>query len=243
MASSVLVGTSDGLYELAVETTVQFAGHKVSHLAPDTSGWWAIVNDNELWRGQGGNWERAASSDGLRLNCVIPTPSSTLIGTSEARLLSFDGDVLNQVDTFDDAEGRDSWQHPVGRPTGRAVDSSRSVRDDSNVHVGGIAHLDDPNGPWKATIEVSVDVHQVIYDDNSDLLLAASAWGLGISTDKDESWRFQTDGLHGKYLRAVAGDMVVLGTADGALYRSDDGGGKWETIADDLPSVRCVAVR
>ena len=68
----------------------------------------------------------------------------------------------------------------------------------------------------------------MIYDDNSDLLLASSAWGLGISTDKDESWRFQTDGLHGKYLRAVAvaGDMILLTASTGpfskqaAVYRT-----------------------
>jgi hypothetical protein len=137
----------------------------------------------------------------------------------------------------------------------------------------------------------------VVYDGSSNLLLAASAWGLGISADKGESWRYHTDGLHGRYLRAVtvagdvifatastgpsstqaavyrtpldgaqpfelcseglpewlpsnidthciagSGDMVVFGTAEGTLYRSNDVGTKWETIADDLPAVRCVAV-
>ena len=42
---------------------------------------------------------------------------------------------------------------------------------------------------------------------------------------------------------AAAGDEVVLGTADGRVYRSADAGATWALVADDLPAVRTVSIR
>jgi hypothetical protein len=42
---------------------------------------------------------------------------------------------------------------------------------------------------------------------------------------------------------AAAGDEVVLGTADGRVYRSPDAGASWELVADQLPPVRAIAIR
>ncbi len=42
---------------------------------------------------------------------------------------------------------------------------------------------------------------------------------------------------------AAADDEVVLGTADGRVYRSADAGATWELIADELPPVRTVTIR
>jgi hypothetical protein len=39
---------------------------------------------------------------------------------------------------------------------------------------------------------------------------------------------------------AASGPIVVFGTEDGRVYRSHDSGGRWELVASDLPSVRCV---
>ncbi len=42
---------------------------------------------------------------------------------------------------------------------------------------------------------------------------------------------------------AAQGPRVVFGTADGRIFRSEDGGGSWELAARGLPAVRCIAVR
>ena len=42
---------------------------------------------------------------------------------------------------------------------------------------------------------------------------------------------------------AASGAEVVLGTADGRVYRSADAGVTWELVADELPPVRTVTIR
>ena len=42
---------------------------------------------------------------------------------------------------------------------------------------------------------------------------------------------------------AASGDEVVLGTADGRVYRSSDAGATWDLVADDLPQVRTITIR
>jgi photosystem II stability/assembly factor-like uncharacterized protein len=127
-------------------------------------------------------------------------------------------------------------------------------------------------------------------------VFAAAAVGLGTSADGGATWAFATDGLHARYLPAVAvtdeavlvtastgprgrraalyrrplggggfgrcreglpqwfgdnvdthclaarGGVVALGTEDGAVYRSTDGGQAFERLAKGLPAVRCVAL-
>jgi hypothetical protein len=41
---------------------------------------------------------------------------------------------------------------------------------------------------------------------------------------------------------AAAGPLVVCGTTDGRIYRSDDAGGRWQLALKGLPTVRCVAL-
>lgn len=40
----------------------------------------------------------------------------------------------------------------------------------------------------------------------------------------------------------AAGEMVVIGDADGTVYRSVDAGHKWVAAAEGLPSIRCVGI-
>jgi hypothetical protein len=42
---------------------------------------------------------------------------------------------------------------------------------------------------------------------------------------------------------AAQGPRVVFGTADGRIFRSEDGGDSWELAARGLPAVCCIAVR
>jgi acyl-coenzyme A thioesterase PaaI-like protein len=40
----------------------------------------------------------------------------------------------------------------------------------------------------------------------------------------------------------AAGDLVLIGDADGTVYRSNDAGKQWVVAAEGLPSVRCVGL-
>ena len=69
MQRKVLVGTTDGLHELQGESSVKIAGHEVKSLATGDSGWWAIIDDGEVWRSaNGGPWKQVASVDYLNPN-------------------------------------------------------------------------------------------------------------------------------------------------------------------------------
>ena len=51
MDQKVLVGTTDGLYEVGGGQPIQkaAAGHEVTSLAKGDSGWWAIIDRREVW--------------------------------------------------------------------------------------------------------------------------------------------------------------------------------------------------
>jgi photosystem II stability/assembly factor-like uncharacterized protein len=84
-----------------------------------------------------------------------------------------------------------------------------------NVHVGGIVRSIDKGKTWQPTIDIHTDVHQVLVDSASGLVLAASAQGLAVSGDGGTSWQCITKGLLGSYSRAVAvaGDAILLGVS------------------------------
>jgi photosystem II stability/assembly factor-like uncharacterized protein len=113
-----------------------------------------------------------------------------------------------------------------------------------NVHVGGVVRSTDHGKTWAPTNDVDADVHEVYVDPAAGLLLAASARGLAISNDQGESWRFETSGLHGRYLRAVAvaSETILLTASTGpftkraAVYRrSVYGDGLFERCQQGLP--------
>ena len=97
---------------------------------------------------------------------------------------------------------------------------------------------------WEPTIDIHADVHEVLFDPASGLVLAASARGLAVSADGGKSWRFDTQGLHANYLRSVvvAGETVLVGASTGprtnhaAVYRAPlNGGATFERCRDGLP--------
>ena len=80
---------------------------------------------------------------------------------------------------------------------------------------------------WEPTIDIHSDVHQVLSHPDSGLVLGATARGLAVSADEGQTWRFDAEGLHGAYLRAVAvaGGTVLVTASTGprtdraAVYR------------------------
>lgn len=229
MQPKVLLGTPKGLYGVEGTCPRQFAGRDVRAFAHDSSSCWAIIDGRELWQsGPNGAETKVATLETGKATCLLPTPSGLLVGTSEAHLLALSGKRLAPIRSFDTAPGRETWHTPWGGPA-----AVRSMAGDPagslyvNVHVGGVVRSTDHSKTWTPTIEVDADVHEVCFDPASGLLLAASARGLAVSGDQGESWRFETSGLHGRYLRAVAvaGETILLTASTGpytkraAVYR------------------------
>ena len=228
--SSIVVGTPAGRVRLG--DGMAPAGEPVTALSGD----WAITSGRALWQGT----ERVADLDGPAATCVLPSPAGVLVGTREAHLLRFVDGVVEQVVSFDEAEGRSGWYTPWGGPPDvRSLAAGPDGALYGNVHVGGILRSVDGGRTWRPTIDVDSDVHQVVAD--GDTVLAATAYGLARSTDGGREWAFLTDGLHAVYSRAVAvaGDTVVISVSRGpggqesALYRL--AGGAFERCRPGLP--------
>ena len=241
MAPALLIGTTGGLYRGSEGNPVQFGEREVTALAQAGEGWWAIVDGRELWRTDGLDaWMQEAVAEGLRANCLLPAGGDLLVGTSEAHLLRLRVSALERIRSFDEAPGRDEWFTPWGGPPDvRSITQDLSGAIYVNVHVGGILRSADGGGSWTTTLDIGSDVHEVAFHPASGHLLAASAWGLGLSEDEGASWRFDRDGLHGTYCRAVrvAGETILVTastgpyTHRGAIYRS--------RLDDDGPLQRC----
>ena len=216
MKPTILAGTADGLHELNDHSRIHISGHEVRSLARADSAWWAVIDDKEVWRSDAqGEWTRVAAVETLRANCVLPMPTGTFVGTSEAHVHQLRGEALEPVLPFDETRGHEDWYTPWrGPPDVRSMSAGPSGTVYANVHVGGVVRTKDGGATWEPTIDIHADVHQVLFDPGSAQVLAASARGLAISKDEGQSWRFDTEGLHGSYLRAVAvADGAVLVTA------------------------------
>ena len=246
MELRILAGTERGLFALGGLRTEFLAGRGVATLVRDGRRWLAIVDGHEVWSQYGnGRWDMLATLQGLKFNCLLPTADGLLVGTSEAHVYRLVGKELQTVASFDTTRGRDSWYTPWGGlPDVRSMSVDASGALFANVHVGGIPCSTDQGRTWQPTIEVDADVHQVLSDHASGLLLAASARGLGVSSNGGHSWRFDTVGIHGRYMRAVAvsGETVVVTASMGhnsnraALYRRSVGSdGPFEKCEVGLP--------
>jgi hypothetical protein len=204
---------------------VGLAGRDVGPFATCGRDVWAIVDGREVWRGPD-PWAACATGDGAALRCLAALGDGVvLVGTAEAHLLSFDGAGLHPVASFDAWSPRSEWYTPWGGPPDTR---SLAAADDEplvNVHVGGVARQ--RSGEWEALVDIDVDVHQITVAMDGSLLVATGAAGFGRSTDGGTTWRWDADGLHGSYCRAVAvaGEEVLLsastgpGRTRGAVYR------------------------
>jgi hypothetical protein len=233
----ILVGTESGLWQLrgdALEPVDQFTARTVTALAQSGQETWAIVDGRALWHSAGRQWNERASLGDRPATWVASTPNGLLIGTAQAHLLRFLGGTLEPVESFETVAGREEWYTPWGDPAdvrsiAVALDGTIYV----NVHVGGVVRSRDSGHSWAPTLDVEMDVHQVIvHPTRTDLVLVAAYEGFGISGDGGDSWRFITDGMHAHYARAVAvsGETVLVSASTGprgrksTLYRKPLGG-------------------
>ena len=246
MQQKLLVGTSEGLHELGDDRRTLVAGHEVGALAREGSGWWAIIDQGQVWRSDAdGKWSQVASVEAERANCLLPTVAGLFVGTSEAHLYSVRDSSPMSVHAFEETQGRDEWYTPWGGPPDvRSMTADPSGAIYVNVHVGGVVRSTDEGKSWEPTLDIHSDVHQVLFDAGSGLLFAASARGLDWSADGGRSWSFDSDGLHADYLRAVAvaSRTVLVSASTGpytdraAIYqRPLDGSAPFERCEHGLP--------
>jgi hypothetical protein len=240
---TLLVATAGGLHEVAerggrchLEGCDVTAVHGLG---------WAVLDGREVVHCEHGAWAPyGVLREGVRATCLTVAAHEVFLGTEGAGLLRRDDDGFAPVPGFDDADGRDEWYTPWGGPPDTR---SLAVADDgtlfANVHVGGILRSMDGGASWAPTIDLHVDVHQVVAVPGTSTVVAATGTGFARSDDGGRTWAVDDDGLHASYLRAaaVAGDAVVVSASQGpgggepALYRRPLGGGPFERIGARLP--------
>ncbi|MBI3974947.1 MAG: hypothetical protein HY334_00985, partial [Armatimonadetes bacterium] len=201
-APHLLIGTSDGLFELRASERHTLAGQPVTALAVRDAVAWAILNGREIRRSEGNTaWHVVAQVEARKANCLLPTDSGLFVGTSEAHLLRLRDGGLESVNSFDRIEGRDEWFTPWGGPPAtRSLSAGPTGTLYANIHVGRVARSTDGGSTWRPTMDIGADVHQVLaHPADAALVLAASAVGLGISSDGGATWTFRRAGLHATY--------------------------------------------
>jgi hypothetical protein len=246
--SSILVGTAAGLWQLVgddVHAVEPLAGHAVVALARDGARTWVVVDGTALWVGADG-WAPRATLDGRSATCVAVTAAGPIVGTEQAHVLRLAEDRLVCLEAFETVEGRQAWYQPWGAPADvRSIAVAGDGAIHVNVHVGGVARSRDAGASWTPTVDIEVDVHQVLaHPDRAETILLATAEGFGLSRDGGDTYQFATAGMHAHYLRAVAvaGEHVVVSASAGfhgrrsALYRRPlDGSKRFERCERGLP--------
>lgn len=231
---SLLVGTAAGLHRVDDGHT-ELAGRQVNALGRG----WAVVEGRGVWHD--GGWV-TEDIEAPVATCIVPVDGGALVGTAEGHLVAVPAG--GRLASFDDAPGRDSWYTPWGGPADvRSLATGPDGAIYANVHVGGILRSDDGGATWSPTLDIDLDVHQVVVAPDGTVL-AACGRGLAVSTDRGQAWAVVTDGLAATYARAVAvaGDTVLLSVSTGpdgkraAVYRRPlHGGGPFRRTSIGLP--------
>jgi hypothetical protein len=249
MDTRILVGTESGLWGLrgdALEPVDQFTARTVTALARSGPETWAIVDGRALWHSAGRHWSERAKLDGQPATCLALTPTGPLIGTAQAHLRRFAGEALEPIESFETVVGREALHTPWGDPADvRSIAVGLDGAIYVNVHVGGVVRSRDAGLTWTPTLDIDVDVHQVIaHPERPDHVLVAAYDGFGISRDGGDSWQFITEGMHAHYARAVtvSGDTVLVSASTGprgrkaTLYRKPlDGSTEFARCKEGLP--------
>jgi hypothetical protein len=233
----LLVGTADGLLDLALDGTAERAALEGADVVAAVDGW-AIADDAVISLDTGNTADLPAD---LTPRCLLALDGGrALVGTSDARLLVVGGPEGTREDAlFDDIPSRKDWSTPWGGPP-----DTRSLAFDGDsgpyvgVHVGGVWRRDPEK--WVEIVPAGADDHQVICA--GDTVVVAAGIGVGQSDDRGDSWHWSDDGLHGRYSRAVAvaddwllaGASTGPGTTEAALYRRPLG-------EPETPFARCGA--
>jgi hypothetical protein len=212
----LLVGTKQVLLDLDTGHTV-VDGHTVTALAPGPRGCHALLDrqvvvrlDDEEVMTVG----ELPADDGQSL--AVLADGTVVVGRTGARL-AIVGALVEEVTAFEQVPDRDHWKNPAS-----PMPDTRSMATSGehlwvNVHVGGLWHSGDRGASWEGVIEARADIHEVRAKNAS--VAVAAAVGFGWSEDGGTSWSWNTEGLHGSYLRAVCidGGIAYVSASDGPL--------------------------
>jgi len=213
--TTIMVATTAGLYRIA-------QWPELLHIEPirDLSGEFVLVEGYGVQTGFTFSDEYVEVPGATSL---LWTGSDLFAGTRGAHLVKVgvNGGSNQPVRSFDQVAGRDAWYQPHGGPPAvrtMAVDDEGRMY--VNVHVGGIVRSDDGGQSWQPTIDIDLDVHQVItVPGQPGRVLAATARGLASSDNYGKSWKIMDDGLQdqARYARAVAvsDEMIFLSVSEG----------------------------
>src|SRR5262249_27988139 len=151
------------------------------------------------------HWKALSSIEEPEATCLAVTPDGVLVGREQAHLARLRDGVVQPVEAFESVDGRQEWYTPCGDPADVPSTAHERPRAATcvNVHGGGVVRSRDGGTSWSPTLDIEVDVHQVLAP-RAGVVLAAAADGLGVSRDGGETWQFLTAGLHAHYMRAVA---------------------------------------
>jgi hypothetical protein len=216
----------------------------------------AIVGGKSVChRSPNGEWRTIATGN-VELACCVAVRDTLFVGTEDAHVLRVDpANGFEPLAGFDAVAGRDSWFAGTAVIDGRVVGPPLGIRsitatcDDAvllaNVHVGGIPRSSDDGRSWHPTIGIDCDVHQVrAHASRPQIVIAAAAVGLCVSTDAGITWEVERRGLHASYCSAVAfaGDDILVAAstdhfaAQGAVYqRHIDHDGPLMPLGSGLP--------
>ncbi len=208
----LLVGTTRGLQDLDSSTTL-VEGQAVTGVAAGPDGWYALLDRRDAVHLDGSTpprkLGRLPEADGQSI--AVLDDRTVVVGRTGARLATV-GAKIRDVAAFLVVPGREGWKNPAAPlPDTRSM-AVGGARLWVNVHVGGLWWSDDGGASWEAAVEPQADVHEVRTGATQQVAVAAAA-GFGWSDDSGRSWSWTTDGLHGRYLRAVCLD-------DGAAFVS-----------------------
>jgi hypothetical protein len=194
----IVVGTADGLVELALDGTVirqALAGVQVEGISGD----WAVAEGRVVSLATGSVVELPGD---LVPTAVLAGPRArALVGTEGAHLVPIGGPGRPLADgAFEAAAGRRGWASPWG---GAPVVRSLAAGAEGplvGVHVGGVWRSEGDG--WAQAVPPEAQVLQVAAADG--VVAVGAATGVGLSTDGGRSWDWSDQGLPGAYCRAVA---------------------------------------
>jgi len=240
--AGLVVAAADGL-RLPGRSEPVLPGIRIGSIAVDDDTIWVLTDSDEVYRvTSDGDPERAATLDDGSATCLHVHRGTVFVGGDDAGLWRLRNGTLEPVESFGEAPTRNDWYTPWGGPP--SVLSMASHRDDLSVgvHVSGILRSDDGGETWTDTIDLHVDVHQVVVEPRGGTVWAATGErALAESHDRGASWGFHTEGLHATYslVLAVTSAGVLAGASsghagrDGVVYLFD--GSRFERV-EGLPA-------
>lgn len=243
MDRALLVGTDDGVRVVGSGDWELPTGERMTAIAADTESLWAIGHPGTIWRHSvGGEGEQVAELPDGVANCLLPTSDGVLVGADRARLFHWDGSTLTLVEAFENAPGRDGWFTPWGGPPdvrslAQGTDGTLYV----NVHVGGVVASSQIDGPWRDTMDIGNDVHEVVaHRTEPGTAYAAAAVGVGRTLDAGATWQFDAAGMHARYSRAVVHSDATLFASVSDSSRGERAAVYRRPLNSDAPFERCT---